>query len=60
MNLNPKEVRAFILGLESAVMTAKKYKGIDMLNYIEELEEQMEQARNIPGYREWMKGMNNE
>jgi hypothetical protein len=55
MNLNPKEVRAYILGLETAVLTAKRYKGISMLNYIGELEEMIDQAENIHGYREWLK-----
>lgn len=60
METNPKHIRAYILGLEMAVITAKKYVGIDMINYIGELEEIMEQARNIPEYREWVNGIKGE
>lgn len=56
MNINPTEVRSYILGLEMAVMTAKRYMGVDMINFIGHIEELMESARNISGYREWLKG----
>lgn len=57
MTTDPKVVRAYILGLEMAVITAKRYIGLSMINYIGELEEIMEQARNVPGYREWVSGI---
>lgn len=54
MNLNPNELRAYVLGLSQAIIIAKRYVGIDMVNYIGELENAIDQAESLPGYKEWL------
>ena len=50
MRLNPWEVYGYILGLETAIKIAQKYKGINMENYIGELNEIIEMTKQIDGY----------
>ncbi len=60
MNLNPHEVYAYICGLKLAKNIAQRYKGIDMTNYIGELDEAIDRSENIPGYQEFNKKLNKE
>lgn len=53
--VDPKEVYGYILGLESAILCAERYKGIDMKNFIGEIQEMIESARAIKGYAGYCK-----
>lgn len=54
-NMNPIELKGYLSGVEAAIQLAKRYKGIDMKNYIGELEEIMHISQHIPGYQDWLK-----
>jgi hypothetical protein len=53
-NLNPIEVRRFIFGMQTAIKIAERYKGIDMANFIGEMEERIDTMNNISGYQQWL------
>lgn len=53
MNIDPRELKGYILGLTQAKLIAKRYVGIDMVNYIGELDDLsklMEEVRLIVLY----------
>lgn len=56
ITLDPYEIRGFITGLQLAINIAHKYCGLDLENYISELEEKIDTFSHAKGYQEWLKG----
>ena len=53
-SINPLELYGLITGLKQARLIAERYKGVDMKNYIGELDERIDAAENVKGYREYI------